>query len=1059
MIGKKALSALLASISAVLLVSVTTAKAADLVLAEKGKTDYQIVLPDSVSSPIIGKALADAADVMREMFKSNGCAVAVVKEAQADNQKPGIYLGDTAAARAAGVDGAKLPVWTYVWKTAGKNVVIAGRDWVATQENCSLGTVKGMADFMRRFCGTRFLSPGGLPGIEFLPTAVIAVPDDLNLRKEPMVNFNAGDRSAADIGNIALNFLNNVTTEYFAHTHELAVPEGKYIDKHPEYFALVNGKRLPPYLCYSNKEVQALIYQDMLRSTDAGYPEYLSLQPDGFRACGCDECKKMFGTSDWGEKLWLLNKAWAERLLKDRPGKFLIVTAYTVTGNPPASFKEFPPNMRICMGGYQQAFEKWDGYKVPGGFTSYLHAWGMYHLCGNLPVRTPLYAEKVVRMFDTYHVKGVGLDGPPANMWGLEGPTVYVYARMLDDVKNNTAAKLVEEYIQAAYGRAAPAMSRFFDELHHTLEAYAEVFGVDNGTFQTYTRADGGSVRYLTSLTKLRLIGFLYPPETLALLESNLAQAEKTVGLNDKNKLRLALARREFDYLKTTVRVVHLYNAYQIQPDKPSLDRLLTEMESREKMIMSWCDTSKTYGGRAGVYTQKPISSNWPLYIGGQGFVSSHLLANGGSYLSDPVAPFTWNISDMRKAQSFEGRTMSVKPAAAPLSLASEEWNRIPAEKLGPLTLGAPTPGVESEVKLAYDAKALYVRFSGVLPDGWIKPAGMKRDDDKIVQGESFQVFLASDNNPARYFRLAGGPDGSTRYDARRGFIEDSIDPRFNQDDVTWNPEWSYQCAVSADAKSWSALLVVPFASLNAPAPTAGTEWKGNFGRVRQVRQNVPGEASLWSSTASTKEMSDRSAFGKIVFEAGAASGPAKNPLEAWRDDYNGKKGAIPSEWKSLPMPLPTPLGPWTLRTDPADQGVKDRWFAVDANPADWVPVKVPAFWAETEDVGKYQGLFAWYRTTFIVPAEWKGKSLRLLFGAVDEQAWVYVNGRLVREHSEKSEGKAFTDLWEEPFTVNVLPEGINYGKPNVLVVRVGNSAGEGGIWRPVLAHAADNNK
>jgi len=847
--------------------------AGELVIAADKQCDYQIVLPDKTPDAIIDPALADAADVMREMFQSNGCTVPVVKEAQASREKPGFYLGDTAVARAAGIEASGLPVWTYVLRVAGKNVIIAGRDWTAPERQgnaerpSSLGTVKGLTDFMRQYCGTRFLAPGGLTGIEFLPTAKIAVPDDLNLRKDPMVNSNSGGWPSTDVAEIALNFFNNVTTEFFGHTHELAVPAEKYADTHPEYFALQNnGQRMVkgPHLCYSNKDVQELIYQDMLRSFDAGYPEYLSLQADGFRPCECEECKKLFNTSNWGEKLWLLNKMWADRLLKDRPGKFLVVTAYTVTGKPPAAFKEFPPNMRVCVGSYREAFESWAG-KVPGGLTTYLHAWGGYHLCGYTPVRTPLYAEKMVRMYDTYNVKGVGLDSPPAIMWGMEGPTVYTYSRMLDDVKSNTALKLVEEYIQAAYGRAAPAMTRFFDELHHTLEIYAEVFGVDNGTFQTYKRADGRSVRYLTSQTKLRLIGFLYPPETLSLLESQLAQAEKTTGLSDKIKLRLALIRREFDYLNSTARVVHMYRAYQTRPDGTSLDQLLTEMEAREKMIMSWYEPRKER--RPGTYYQQPISPQWPMYIGAARYYNDHLLRNGGSYLSTPVPPFTWNISEMRKAALLTARKMTAKRTATPLSLDPAAWDRIPAEKLGPLSLGEADPKRATEVKVAYDANALYIRFDGRLPEGWVKTPAMKRDDGQILRFESFSVALAPDNNPARYLRFAGGATDTARYDARRGFIEDSIDPRFDQDDATWNPEWRYDCAVAADAGSWSALMVIPFQSLGTTPPTAGTEWKVNFGRVHQVPRNMPQEVSLWSSNPGTKSIDDQKSFGALLFE------------------------------------------------------------------------------------------------------------------------------------------------------------------------------------------------
>lgn len=646
-----------------------SASAADeLVLARDKACDCQIVLPKTLPAPMIDSAISQAADVLREMFKSNGWAAPVVREDKADHSRPGIYLGDTAAARAAGVEAGTLPVWAYEWKRDGRKVIIAGRDWIAPggqkggRTACSLGSLKGLADFMRERCGTRFLAPGGLVGVEFLPVSRIVVGDGFDRRRQGMVHSNAGERTITDLASIGLNLLNGVTTEYFGHTHERAVPVDKYAHEHPEYFALVGGKRIrefdhpwkageklkEPHLCYSNADVQELIYRDMLRSLDAGYPEYLSLQADGFQPCQCDPCRKLFDTADWGEKLWLLNLGWARRLLQDRPGKFLVVTSYTVTDKPPSSFREFPPNLRICLRGTPDAFNHWADHKVPGGFVAYLHGWGPYHLCGYLPVRTPLYSQKVVRLFAERNVKGVGLDSPPAMMWMLEGPAVYTYGRMFDDVERNTARELTAEYVAAAYGPAGRAMTAFFDELHHTLEAYAEVFGVDNGTFQTYKRGDGRTVRYLTWKDKLRLIALLYPPRTLEVLEGHLSRAEKTPALGDKHRLRLAMARREFDYLNSTARVVHVYHAWQVRRDAASWKQLLDELKARHAMIMTWYDTSRPH--RPGTFLQKPIAPNWPMYIGGQGYFNTHLLANGGTYLAQPVPPFTWNVQELSES-------------------------------------------------------------------------------------------------------------------------------------------------------------------------------------------------------------------------------------------------------------------------------------------------------------------------------------------------------------------------------------------------------------------------
>ena len=108
--------------------------AAELVLAAEGKSDYQIVLPDQTLDPIIDRALAKAADLMREMFLANGCTVPFVKESEANKQQPGIYLGDTAVARAAGVEASQLPVWAYVWKTqSGYDQMAVWRSWRPTR--------------------------------------------------------------------------------------------------------------------------------------------------------------------------------------------------------------------------------------------------------------------------------------------------------------------------------------------------------------------------------------------------------------------------------------------------------------------------------------------------------------------------------------------------------------------------------------------------------------------------------------------------------------------------------------------------------------------------------------------------------------------------------------------------------------------------------------------------------------------------------------------------------------------------------------------------------------
>jgi len=181
--------------------------------------------------------------------------------------------------------------------------------------------------------------------------------------------------------------------------------------------------------------------------------------------------------------------------------------------------------------------------------------------------------------------------------------------------------------------------------------------------------------------------------------------------------------------------------------------------------------------------------------------------------------------------------------------------------------------------------------------------------------------------------------------------------------------------------------------------------------------------------------------------------------LQGWRDAVRVKKSLSeikPDEVTVWPLPAE-----WKFAPDPKDVGVSaaDRgdppWFAEGFVDSGWATVRSDkgTGW-ESQGFPEYTGL-GWYRQRVTVPANLGRKHLYLHFGAVDEDAWVYVNGKLVLEHSCSSTGLTPEQIWLTPFAFEAGP-ALRLGQGNTIAVRVLNRVGMGGIYLPVELVATD---
>ncbi len=126
--------------------------------------------------------------------------------------------------------------------------------------------------------------------------------------------------------------------------------------------------------------------------------------------------------------------------------------------------------------------------------------------------------------------------------------------------------------------------------------------------------------------------------------------------------------------------------------------------------------------------------------------------------------------------------------------------------------------------------------------------------------------------------------------------------------------------------------------------------------------------------------------------------------------------------WKHAPQPSPVPGSNPTEASDSYDDA---GWSAVTVGSGNQSFIQPDQGW--------------WFRSHVTMSDQALSEHASLTFGAVDDNALVYVNGKLAVNHKG----------YDTPFTIPL--EGLARPGDNVIGVYVENQGGGGGIWKPVV--------
>ena len=247
----------------------SASRAADLVLAEGGKSDYQIVVADKASP----STRYGAEELQAFLMQMTGVKLPIVSD-----QKPlaahEIILGDNAHLRQIGamIDFKSLGLEGYVIQTVGERLLIAGGQ--------VRGNLYGVYSFLEDHLGCRWFTPT----VSRIPKIARLAVGPINDRQVPVLEYRepyvcegfdatwcARNRMNTSFANLEAKHGGKMQIASLAHTFNTLVPPEQYFKPHPEYFSLVGGKRSDrdAQLCCTNPDVIRLCIEGIRQSMRA----------------------------------------------------------------------------------------------------------------------------------------------------------------------------------------------------------------------------------------------------------------------------------------------------------------------------------------------------------------------------------------------------------------------------------------------------------------------------------------------------------------------------------------------------------------------------------------------------------------------------------------------------------------------------------------------------------------------------------------------------------------------------------------------------------------------
>lgn len=494
-------------------------------LATDGNTSYKILYEKNANEEL-KSAVSFLAETLQQMI---GCGtIEIIEDGKAD-KGCFISIGNTQLSENINID--QIENDGYILKVKDNNLIIKG----ANQS----GTKNGIYDFLETKLGFMFLR-NDYDYIPEFPTIRLENYDEVinpsiawrkQFQYEALQN-NWYDKLKLNGTKAKEGFKEGIYAQWgtWCHTQFQFVPPEKYFDSHPEYFALINGKRcyqakwhssdMQTHLCLTNEDVYEIVKAGM-KSEIQKNPEALywdfSIMDTPVKVCQCPECNRINTKyqSNSATIIMFINRL-AKDLGKEFPNLMFSTLAYQDCINPPVGLEvEQNVVIKLCANPGSQGYS----YSVGANKNSkqiklLLESWG--NIAKNIVVWDyvvdfnhlllpfPNYDVQKANM-DFYvdnNVMGVFHQGSREKGDEMADMRTYLLSRQMWD-KDIDFEALMKKYIQLNYGEASPYIEEYLETMSESYISHNKELNLyDNPSKHKYDYLSSSNIAKYMQLTE-----------------------------------------------------------------------------------------------------------------------------------------------------------------------------------------------------------------------------------------------------------------------------------------------------------------------------------------------------------------------------------------------------------------------------------------------------------------------------------------------------------------------------------------------------------------------------